>query len=534
MGAFEGADRLGREMATFRPRIQTADAILGRNDKILLDARGHDMLRNHGPMLGAMRFHQDSIVGHQYRLNATPRWRYLGLSEEWAEDFQLEVEEAFNLYAESDECWADVEGTKTLTDIVRLAVCCFFAGGEVVGTMNWMPGSTRPYASAMQLIDADRLSNPHDLEDTSTMRRGVELDKNGRAIALHIRRAHPRDNTAGARTYEWQRWPLRLRFGRLNGLHILDQIRPAQHRGISEMVSVMKETRMGKRFHEVALANAIAQASFAAAIESELPPDVISAAMGATPGGLTGENPLVGFLESLAAYSRGGGNIAIDGSKIPILHPNTKLKLLPAGTPGGIGEKLEESFNRHVSTALKVSYEEYTNDYSKTNYSSAKASSNNTLKAMQARKRKVADRTANAIYGNWLEEAITEGRLESTRQMTRRDSEWFYRGMNRQALTQASWIGASRGQVDEVKETNAAIARIEAGLSTVEDETARLGKDWRDVAAQRSRERKVFATYGLPEPSTKTVSAGTVGNEENDAEGQQPKDTQEEDDGFDD
>ena len=39
--------------------------------------------------------------------------------------------------------------------------------------------------------------------------------------------------------------------------------------------------------------------------------------------------------------------------------------------------------------------------------------------------------------------------------------------------------------------------RIKAGLSTYEDEAAKLGRDWREVAAQRAKEEKVFVGYGL-------------------------------------
>lgn len=508
-GAFEGADKIGREMASWSPIISSADGVLARGDKILLDGRARDMVRNHGPMLGAMRFHENSIVGHQYRLNSTPSWRYLGLSEAWAEEFQLEVEEKFNLYAESDDFWVDVDRTKTLTDIVRLSVCTFFTGGESVATINWMPGAGRPFATAVQMIDADRVSNPNDEADSLFLRRGVRLDKNGARQGLYIRRAHPKDFTAAERIYQWTYWPMWQKWGRLRTMHILDQLRPDQYRGVSEMVSVMKETRMGKRFHEVALANAIVQGSFAASIESELPPEMVGQMLGAGTGedvGQTGAS--LSFLQAVAEYSRGARNLQIDGTKIPILFPGTKLKLTPASSSAsGMGENLEQSFNRHVSTALGISYEEYTNDFSQTNYSSAKAASNNTLAFMKARKRKVADRTANSIYCPWLEEAITEGKLESTRQMTRRDPEWFYRDMNRTALCKATWIGASRGQVDEVKETNAAVLRIENGLSTVEEESARLGKDWRDVASQRAREMKVFAAYGLAEPSSGKMGA---------------------------
>jgi capsid protein len=67
----------------------------------------------------------------------------------------------------------------------------------------------------------------------------------------------------------------------------------------------------------------------------------------------------------------------------------------------------------------------------------------------------------------------------------------------RQALLSCSWIGASRGQIDEMKETQSAILRINAGLSSYEKECALLGDDFRKVFRQRAREVKMMKALGL-------------------------------------
>ena len=65
------------------------------------------------------------------------------------------------------------------------------------------------------------------------------------------------------------------------------------------------------------------------------------------------------------------------------------------------------------------------------------------------------------------------------------------------AYTRCTWIGAGRGQIDEPKETAAALARIDGGLSTYEDEAARLGKDYRELFAQRAKEERQAKKLGL-------------------------------------
>ena len=65
------------------------------------------------------------------------------------------------------------------------------------------------------------------------------------------------------------------------------------------------------------------------------------------------------------------------------------------------------------------------------------------------------------------------------------------------ALAQCSWIGAARGQIDEMKETQASILRINAGLSTMEKEAANHGLDWRELIKQRKREQDLVAAMGV-------------------------------------
>ena len=340
----------------------------------------------------------------------------------------------------------------------------------------------------------------------------------GAVIALHIRRGYQNDPTAMADSFRWDRRELTLKWGRANAIYIRRSQRVEQTRGTADMVSILKEARMTDRFHETTLANAIVNASYAATIESELPPEMAYEMIGSGNAKNSGDAAL-SFLNMLAEYSRGGKNMQIDGVKIPYLFPGSKLKLLPAGTVGGVGTDFEESLNRYISAGLGISYEEYTHDFTKTNYSSAKAAANNTLRAMQARKRQVADRMANTMFRNWFEEAIEGRQIESMNSMLSKNRNLFYEGLNKDALCRATWIGSSRGQVDELKETQAALLRIRAGLSTYEDECARLGKDFRDVFRQRAREDALASKLKLTfqdsptKPGTLSQERDTAGND---------------------
>lgn len=524
-GGLQGAERNSRELALWTPPMGSADKIIN-SAKPVADARGRDMVLNDGYALGAVNVHKDSIVGATYRLNAQPNWKVLGASPEWAEEFQQVIEARFNLLAESPDCWLDASGMSTLTGLIRLAVGGFVYTGEVLATVEWLRAARRPVSTAIQMVSPDRLSNPEGVSDDRYLRRGIRRDKFGRPQKYYIRTAHPYDNY-DLDSYFWKEVAAEKPWGRKQVIHIIEQNQPDQSRGVSEMVAVLKQMKMTKSFQEVTLQNAVINASFAAAIESELPPEIVYQSLGANDN-KSWLNEVGAYMNALAAYLGNAPNVRLDGAKIPHLFPGTKLKMTPMGTPGGVGTAYEESLLRNIAAALGVSYEEFSRDYSKTSYSSSRASQVNTWRFMQSRKKAVADRTANAIYALVLEEEINAGNVPLPPGKT---AAHFYEPLMKDAYCAASWIGASRGQIDELKETQAAILRIKSGLSTYEDEVAKLGKDWREVFEQRAREEGIIKAKGLAfsmdaQREGKNQAQNTLA-EDPDGDGKTDKDTTE-------
>lgn len=493
-GGLEGAERTSRETARWNPSMRSPDQVINYA-KPMADARSRDMVQNDGYAAGAEALHKDNVVGSQFRLNAQPNWRLLGADEGWAEEFQVVVENRFHTIAESEDCWFDASRRNTFTGMIRLAVGGFLFTGEVLATAEWLRNPRRPCRTAIQTISPDRLSNPNGNADDREWRRGVKRDAQGAPVAYAIRNAHPSE-LYDHQSLQWKIVNAEKPWGRKQVIHIIEQRMPDQTRGISDMVAVLKQMRMTKNFQEITLQNAVINASYAAAIESELPSSDVFAAIGA--GAST---PIAGmgnyfdfYMQALTSYLGESKTIALDGAKIPHLFPGTKLNLKPIGTPGGVGTEFEESLLRYTAASLGLSYEEFARDYSKVNYSSARASMNNTYKFMQSRKKSVADRLANNIYALYLEEDIAAGNIPLPKGKTR---DWFYEPLVKDALTTCTWIGAGRGQIDELKETEAALARIAGGLSTYEKECARLGDDFRTTFEQRAREEAILKRYGL-------------------------------------
>lgn len=496
-GAYDAASRFSNELALWSPPINSADRDI-LPDKQIMDGRVRDTLRNDAFIHAGSTIQKDHIVGEMFMLNAKPNHKVLGLDEMWAEEFQEEVESKFTLYAESTRNYPDAMRMNTLTGLVRLAVGVHTMAGEVLASVEWLRNVGRPFATALQMIDLDRLSNPNGQMDSKTLRRGVQRDVWGAPIGYWIRMSHPTDWTDGD-NFTWKYVPATR--GQAVGIpgwdrpqivHIVDQWRPDQSRGIAAMVSALKEMKMTRRFRDVTLQNAVLNASYAASIESDLPTDVVMQQAGGIDGSAIA-NYATSYLSAVAQYVGSSRNFMIDGVKVPHFFPGTKMKLQPVGTPGGVGSAFEESLLRYIAAALGVGYSELSKDYSKANYSNLRAELAQTERRMRVQKKTVADRFASIFFRLWLEEALNKRQIDS---MPRNAPNW-YEGLNADAYSACEWIGASKGQIDQLKETQAAVLRCNNGLSTREEELAALGKDWRVVFRQLAREKKLADELGL-------------------------------------
>lgn len=503
-GGLDGAAALNRDTALWNAPLLPADVEVQRANRTS-KARSLDQVKNNGYTSGGVETYKDSVIGAWFKLNLKPDYKFLGLDEVWAKEFKQYVETRWNLYAESHAHYADAARRMTMTELLRIGLGSFIGQGETLYSSEWLPKVGNPYRTAFKLVDVNRISNPYGAENTNVLRDGIVIDRFGAIDSIWLRTAYPNTPYRDINNNNWRQIAAKKPWGRKMMLYYADTRRPEQTRAISRLVTAMKEMRMLEKYQDVVLQNAILNATYAAVIESELPRDIVYAQLGemgtSSSGSPLGAGPLIDymkmFLSAAVEYQGGGKNLALDGVKMPHLLPGTKLNLQNAGDPGGIGTNFEASFLRHFSRAIGISHEEFSGDFASTNYSGAKASMATTERTMRSVKRSFAENVASDMLANWLEEDLNnEG---SNAPMPRGAPSW-YEGMNKVAYTNAQWIGSSRGQLNELQETQAAVLRMSAGISSREREAARLGDDWVELAEQRAREKELDTKLGLDQP----------------------------------
>lgn len=511
--AHEAANSLDRAIALWQPPLQSADADI-LPEKETIDARVRDVARNDAYVRSGLASHKDSIVGSRYALNAIPSGALLGMADGWEDAFQEEVEALWELYAESPRNWMDAARGNTFTELVRLIVGVHSLGGEALAVAQWSRDLRRPMRTCVQIVDADRLSTPPNRQYDADIRAGIRRDKSGAPLSYFIRTKHPSDlrfSSAYPDAYEWKELAVEKPWGRQQVFHIFEQSRPEQARAVSDIVAGLKAIKIASRFRDVTLQNAVVGAMYAATIESELPSETVYSQLGGGNIGTGVVDYAQTYLGAVSEYVANARHMQLDGIKVPHLFPGTKFKLTPAGTPGGVGQDFEASLLRHVAASLNISYEELSRDFSKTNYSSMRAAILLTWRHMQAIKMIVADKAANAMYRLFLEEAVNQNLLSTfpARMASKLYDRGQYLGVMFDAFARAEWIGAARGQVDELKETQAAVLRIKYALSTHEDELSRMGKDWRKQFKQLRREKELREEYGIELTEDNSVNAAS-------------------------
>jgi lambda family phage portal protein len=481
---YNGASWIRKQLSNWLPIRASADAeLLG--DQGTLVARSRDLDRNTGIAAGAIQTTLDNVVGANLRLSAWPDYRALNQTPEWAEAWGRTVESLWKTFA--DTTAIDVANKLTFTGLTTLVYRSILQNGEALALPLWMPRPESQFRTCLQLVDTDRLSNPGNMTPTLLLRGGVEMDDYGRPLAYHVRRISSWPGmffpAIGGIGGEWETIPAQTEWGRKRVLHIYAQDRVDQTRGKPILAPVIEQFRMLDSYQRAELASAIVNALVAGVIETPLDPATIAEMVGGDANA---------YLAAKNEY-----RVQLEGGSMFALYPGDKMTPFAPDRPAPQFAAFSEFVMRQIGVSMGLPYEQLMKDYSKTNYSSARAALLESWRYFTTRRSWLTTYWAQPVYELWFEEAVNAGLI---------DAPDFYN--QRAFYTRAKWIGPGRGWIDPVKEAEAAQIRMSTGLSTLEAECAEQGLDYNDVIDQRMIEKKRLQEAGLwvdPAPPTKPL-----------------------------
>jgi lambda family phage portal protein len=260
---------------------------------------------------------------------------------------------------------------------------------------------------------------------------------------------------------------------------------------------------MSGKYSRTELQAALLNAILAAYIKSPMDHNVLAASLGTS----NAIDAVAGY-QGLRSDFNEARPILLDGMQIPQFFPGDELVFADAKRPNGAFGEFQRSVLQNVAAATGTSYEQLAQDWSRTNYSSARAALLEAWKFLVARKNHFSDGWLTPIFALWLEDAVDLGEVELPP-----GSPSFWEGYG--FWLQCRWtIGPGRGWVDPTKEAQASQMRMDSGLSTWEDEAADQGRDWEETAEQLAYEQDRRRALGLPNPTSTTVTDPPVDDQD--------------------
>ena len=196
----------------------------------------------------------------------------------------------------------------------------------------------------------------------------------------------------------------------------------------------------------------------------------------------------------------------LNGVRIPVMEIGDEVKMNATPRQNSNFDGFQTAFLRSIASARGLTYEQVSMDWSKTNYSSARAALNEMWRTIQRLSAVFTEQLVTPVYYAFVEEGFDRGYITAPKGAPSFED-------LPAAYLDARWIGPGRGYVDPVKEAEGASTRMGALISTLEKECAEQGLDWEDVLDQAAQEEAELKARGL----SRTVAAlGSIADDPSD------------------
>ncbi|WP_339216258.1 phage portal protein [Solibacillus sp. FSL W8-0372] len=456
-----------------------------------LRQRSRDLYMNTPLATGALKTIRTNAIGYGLVLNSQIDYEFLGLAEDEADAWETQVEREFSLWA--DSLMADALQMHNFYELQQIAFLSFLASGENFVALPYRNHKEHCYGLRVQLIESDRVSNPSGA--SNNILSGVELGNYGEVVAYHICNMHPLSSGSGKK--EWVRVEkFGKESGRQNLLHLMESERPDQRRGVPLLAPVIESLKQLDRYSEAELMAALVSSLMTVFIETTEDDD--------------GSGPVVGegIAEEEQVDQADETTVELAPGSVIALNPGEKATTSNPARNNTSFDPFVTAIMRQIGAALEIPYEVLVKHFT-SSYSASRAALLEAWKMFKMRRTFMAKRFCQPIYEEWLTEAILIGRIHAPG--------FLEDPLIRKAYSQSEWNGPSQGQLDPLKEVNAAIKRVDEGFSTRAKETVELtgGDFWRNHA-QRVREEEARRAAGLDIPYLEAMKVlGEEVNEEN-------------------
>lgn len=452
-----------------------------------LRQRTRDLYMNAPIGTAAIKATRTSCVGIGLRPKPKIDYEFLGISKEEAADIQRLIKKEFAIWAESTLC--DICDLNNFYELQQIVFNDWLMNGEEFVLMAYgEKTSYMPYRLRLKLVTADRISTPGSLDGTydgydqttksgNRIMNGVEIDKDGKVVAYHISSNFPGEN--GTTQTTWKRVVKRGKnTGNPNILHVFNAERAEQYRGVPFLAPVITSIKQLTRYTEAEIMAAVINSIFALFVSTEDGEEVEGFS------GVDSEDDDWDD-DTYPDTSRQDNEYRLGNGIINFLKEGEKVEAVESKHPSGNYDGFVTAFTTMIGAALEISPEVLMKKFTN-NFSASKGALNETWRHFSTRRKWFIDDFCKPVYELWLSEAVGSGRINIPG--------FFTDPLIKQAYASATWTGPAQGCLNPVQEVNAAVTRMEHGLSTHEDECAAInGSDYDDNVRTLMNENKSLA-----------------------------------------
>ncbi|MDR0477668.1 MAG: phage portal protein [Desulfobulbaceae bacterium] len=442
-------------------------------ERVLSQDRAADLAANDWAAQSGIDSITINAVGTGLRPRSRLNSKRLGISADAARQLQEDIEAVWKAWTPQ----AHTRGMLHFEDLQFLGLRGMLKHGEMFHLPVMLDDPGRKIKLAIQDVQPSRLRTPLNLAGDPSIVDGVQLNHYGAPETYWL--ATPTSATSRivniADLDSSQFTCVSARLGHRPGaFHLFWHSEEEQTRGESALSPGMNLFRH--------LADALDNELLAAVTTASLPVFI-----GREPGG-----PVLPEYAQQEEDEDGKKRYYEEARGGAVMYGNTGEKpyILESGRPSPNFAHFSEFVLRAMAASLGIPYEVLAKDFSKTNYSSARAALLEAWRKFLLYRAWLVRHYCQPIWGMVIEEAWLASLIKLPA-----GAPDFYDA--RDLYTQALWIGPPRGYVDPVKEIASTVTALEERLMTYSEALAERGRDFDEVMDERQEEESRLAGFTI-------------------------------------
>jgi lambda family phage portal protein len=433
----------------WRPTNNSADAEYFRDSKLLM-TRARDLVRNYPNIAGAVK----RIVQNVVYTGSWPQVRFVGPDGKRDKKTSKALEKLWHAWAPR----ADATAYGSIYDLQALAVRHLIVDGGLLAHETMDPADATGLPLRLSLYEYDQLDQYIDgqMSNGNLARRGIELDGLGRPVAYHVLYEHPGE-TIHYGGYAW-RESRRIASDVCANLFVRERI--GQTRGVSWLASVIMRAFDLDEYQDYEMIGAKLAAAFGV------------------------------FITTNSASDYDGGSIKnaagqaleyIEPGRIQRLGPGEDVTIAEHKRPGESYEPFVRSKGREISAGLGMSYENFSNDYSGANYSSARQAILEERRGYRCIQNHLDEHFNLWVWRRFVRSVVLSGAFRLPAGYSWERAEEF-----------ATFVRPGWEWIDPVKDAKGAETKVALGISSRTREAANQGADIEEIAEEQEMEKELF------------------------------------------